>query len=101
MTRVGPGPPASPIVPRRPAADGVVLSTAMARSSDVRLGAERVRVGPWRGSDHIGLINPIGGQRPPSEALVLEACRVLAERGYHEALTGALAPDERRGFVAA
>jgi ribosomal protein S18 acetylase RimI-like enzyme len=39
--------------------------------------------------------------RPPSAALVRHACAVLADRGYREVLTAALAEPERAGFLAA
>ena len=39
--------------------------------------------------------------RPPSAAIVRQACVVLAERGFREVLTAALAESERTGFVAA
>ena len=39
--------------------------------------------------------------RPPSAALVREACEVLARRGFREVLTAALAPAERGGFLSA
>ncbi|MBW8827488.1 MAG: GNAT family N-acetyltransferase [Acidobacteria bacterium] len=71
----------------------------MARSGEVRLGSERVRVGPWRGSDQVGLITPMGGAAAASEAIVQKACRTLVAGGYIEMLTGALAADERRGFI--
>lgn len=58
-----------------------------------------MRVGPWRGSDRIGLITPLEGPRPATAAIVERACAVLSERGFAEALTGALAPEERRGFI--
>lgn len=77
----------------------------MRRVDEVRRGAERLRLGPWRGGGsggegRVALVAP-GGPNPPGEALVREACAVLARRGYREALTGALAPPEQDGFLAA
>jgi len=66
----------------------------------VRRGGERLRVGAWRGDESIAYMAP-ATDRPPSAALVREACTVLAQRGYREVLTAALAPAERAGFLAA
>lgn len=66
---------------------------------EVRRGAERLRVGAWRGDGSIAYVAPLT-DRPPSAALVRHACEVLAERGYREVLTAALAATERAGFVA-
>jgi ribosomal protein S18 acetylase RimI-like enzyme len=69
--------------------------------AQIGAGSERLRVGPWRGSDDVGLISLVAGPMPPSLGLVRQACDELARRGYHEALTGALAPEERPAFEAA
>jgi ribosomal protein S18 acetylase RimI-like enzyme len=67
---------------------------------EVRRGAERLRVGAWRGDGSIAYVAPVT-DRPPSAALVRHACSVLAGRGYREVLTAALAEPERAGFLAA
>jgi ribosomal protein S18 acetylase RimI-like enzyme len=67
---------------------------------EVRRGSERLRVGAWRGDGSVAYVAPVT-DRPPSAALVRHACVVLAERGYREVLTAALAPPERAGFLAA
>ena len=67
---------------------------------EVRRGAERLRVGPWRGDHSVAYVAP-ATERPPSAAIVRHACEVLAARGYREVLTAALAAPERVGFVAA
>jgi ribosomal protein S18 acetylase RimI-like enzyme len=67
---------------------------------EVRRGAERLRVGTWRGDGSVAYVAPMT-DRPPSAALVRHACVVLAERGYLEVLTAALAEPERVGFLAA
>jgi ribosomal protein S18 acetylase RimI-like enzyme len=67
---------------------------------EVRRGAERLRVGTWRGDGSVAYVAPVT-DRPPSAALVRHACVVLAERGYLEVLTAALAEPERVGFLAA
>ena len=67
---------------------------------EVRRGAERLRVGAWRGDGSVAYVAPMT-DRAPSAALVRHACTVLAERGYREVLTAALAENERAGFLAA
>jgi ribosomal protein S18 acetylase RimI-like enzyme len=67
---------------------------------EVRRGSERLRVGAWRGDGSVAYVAPVT-ERPPSAALVRHACTVLAERGYREVLTAALAAPERAGFLAA
>jgi ribosomal protein S18 acetylase RimI-like enzyme len=67
---------------------------------EVRRGAERLRVGPWRGDHSVAYMAP-ATERPPSAAMVRHACSVLADRGYREILTAALSEPERAGFVAA
>ena len=66
---------------------------------EVRRGAERLRVGVWRGDDSIAYVAPLT-DRPPSAAMVRHACDVLAMRGYREILTAALTEHERAGFLA-
>lgn len=69
-------------------------------SSDVlRLGAERIRVGPWRSTDGWGLVAPLGTNRPPSMAAVERALEELRARGYSVAVTPALAAHEQATFV--
>ena len=67
---------------------------------EVRRGAERLRVGAWRGDGSIAYVAPVT-DRPPSAAMVRHACEILATRGYREVLTAALAERERTGFLAA
>jgi ribosomal protein S18 acetylase RimI-like enzyme len=67
---------------------------------EVRRGSERLRVGAWRGDGSVAYVAPVT-ERPPSAALVRHACTVLADRGYREVLTAALAEPERTGFLAA
>lgn len=69
-------------------------------ADEVRRGGERLRVGAWRGDGSVAYVAP-ATDRPPSAALVREACTVLAQRGYREVLTAALAATERPGFLAA
>lgn len=67
---------------------------------EVRRGSERLRVGTWRGDGSVAYVAPVT-ERPPSASLVRHACVVLAERGFREILTAALAENERGGFIAA
>jgi ribosomal protein S18 acetylase RimI-like enzyme len=67
---------------------------------EVRRGAERLRVGTWRGDGSVAYVAPVT-ERPPSATIVRHACEVLAMRGYREILTAALAEPERAGFLAA
>lgn len=66
-----------------------------------RRGEERLRVGPWRGHDDVAYISPVPDSPPPSATLVGRCLGRLAEMGYREAVTGALAPREQVGFLAA
>jgi ribosomal protein S18 acetylase RimI-like enzyme len=66
---------------------------------EVRRGAERLRVGVWRGDDSIAYVAPVT-DRAPSAPMVRHACEVLARRGFREVLTAALTEQERVGFVA-
>jgi ribosomal protein S18 acetylase RimI-like enzyme len=66
---------------------------------EVRRGAERLRIGVWRGDDSVAYLAPLT-DRPPSAAMVRHACDVLAQRGFHEILTAALTEHERAGFLA-
>jgi ribosomal protein S18 acetylase RimI-like enzyme len=66
---------------------------------EIRRGAERLRVGVWRGDDSIAYIAPLT-DRVPSAAMVRHACEVLQRRGFREVLTAALTEHERGGFLA-
>jgi ribosomal protein S18 acetylase RimI-like enzyme len=72
----------------------------MGRRDELRRGAERVKIGSWRGSHDVGLVTPLSGPLSPGRELIQRACAELVRRGYREALTGALADDELRGFEA-
>jgi ribosomal protein S18 acetylase RimI-like enzyme len=66
---------------------------------EVRRGAERLRVGVWRGDDSIAYVAPLT-DRAASAPMVRHACEVLARRGFRVVLTAALTEHERVGFVA-
>lgn len=67
----------------------------------VTYGRERARIGPWNGDDAVGLVAPQPGGPPASAALVRRCLERLAGAGFTRAVTGALGPDEQRGFLAA
>ena len=67
----------------------------------VRLGADRLRVGPWRGDTAIAYIAPLADGAPAAADAVRRGCSVLAGRGFHAAITAALGPAESRGFIEA
>lgn len=64
-------------------------------------GTERVRTGTWRGRAGIAYLAPVPGSPPPSPSFLDRCVESLAVRGYGEVITGALAPAEQRGFLAA
>jgi ribosomal protein S18 acetylase RimI-like enzyme len=67
----------------------------------VRWGADRLRVGPWRGDTQIAYVAPLADGAPAAVDAVRRCCSVLAERGYRRAITAALGPAESRGFIEA
>ena len=64
-------------------------------------GAERVRAGTWRGREGVAYLAPVPGAPAPSPGFVQRCVASLAERGFVEVITGALAPSEQRGFLSA
>lgn len=67
----------------------------------VRWGAERLRIGPWRGDERIAYVAPVAETPPSSASMVQRCCHVLAGQGYVEVVTGALGHPEQQGFLAA
>lgn len=67
----------------------------------LRRGSERLRVGPWRGQREVAYLTPVPDSTPPSPTLVEHCVAQLSTMGYREAVTGALAPAEQVGFLAA
>ncbi|HZN13674.1 MAG TPA: GNAT family N-acetyltransferase [Acidimicrobiales bacterium] len=67
----------------------------------IAVGAERARTGPWRGDQLVALLTPVPDAPIPSAAFVRRCLSVLADRGYRRVVTGALAPAEQAGFLAA
>jgi ribosomal protein S18 acetylase RimI-like enzyme len=67
----------------------------------VRWGTGRLRVGPWRGDEHVAYLAPVGDGPAPTPDTVRRAVAGLAGRGYTEAVTAALGPLEAQGFLLA
>lgn len=67
----------------------------------VRIGAGRLRVGPWRGDERVAYLAPVGEGPAPSEDAVRRCCDELAARGYLEVVTAALGHVEAHGFLLA
>lgn len=67
----------------------------------ITVGAERARTGPWRGDQFVALLTPLPDAPLPSAAFIRRCLSVLGDRGYRRVVTGALAPAEQAGFLAA
>lgn len=67
----------------------------------VRLGADRLRVGPWRGDHRVAYIAPLAEGAPAAADAVRRCCDLLARRGFSEAITAALGAAESSGFLEA
>lgn len=78
-----------------------VASRAMPRLRVVRWGAERVRVGSWRGDQGLAYLAPVAETPPASTTIVRHCCVLLAGQGYREVVTGALGRREQQGFLQA
>jgi ribosomal protein S18 acetylase RimI-like enzyme len=71
----------------------------MSRLDTVQWGADRLRVGPWRGDRSVAYLAPAPSQPPTTDGL--ERClRLLPQQGYRSALTSALNPAEQQPFLA-
>jgi ribosomal protein S18 acetylase RimI-like enzyme len=71
----------------------------MSRIDTVQWGADRLRVGPWRGDPSVAYLAPAAG-RPPSDQGVADCLASLEHRGFTGALTAALGPAEQSVFLA-
>ncbi len=63
-------------------------------------GRERARAGPWRGDGHVAYLAPLPYDPPPSADFLLRCLDQLADRGYTQVITSALAGSEQRPFLA-
>lgn len=64
-------------------------------------GGQKLRVGPFRGDEHIAYIAPLPDGPAPNTEAVRRCCAVLAERGYEAVVTAALGVSESHGFLTA
>jgi ribosomal protein S18 acetylase RimI-like enzyme len=69
----------------------------MSRIDTVQWGAERLRVGPWRGDPAIAYVAPASG-RSPSDQTMADCLSTLRAQGYQGVITSALTPAEQRVF---
>jgi ribosomal protein S18 acetylase RimI-like enzyme len=70
----------------------------MTRLDTVQWGADRLRVGPWRGDHRVAYVAPAPG-RPPDAASIRQCVAELHDHGYESVLTSALSPAEQRPFL--
>ena len=73
----------------------------MSRPDLRRYGADRLRVGPWRGDARVAYVAPAPEAPPPTVDAVRRCLEELGGAGYTEAVTAALAPGEQAAFAAA
>jgi hypothetical protein len=69
----------------------------MTRLDTAQWGADRLRVGPWRGDHRIAYLAPTPGN-PPGTATIRDCVSGLRRDGYVSVLTSALSPSEQRLF---
>lgn len=84
-----------------PRTGSVSTPSRLVQPNLVQVGADRFRVLPWQGDETVALMSPVPGDRPPPPSAIHECVELLARRGVQRVVTGALAPPEVHGFVAA
>ena len=67
----------------------------------IRWGDQCARTGPWRTDASVAFLMPATDAPPPSSEFLGRCLGLLAERGFQSVVTGALAPEEQRGFLEA
>ena len=67
----------------------------------IRWGTECVRTGPWRTDASVAFVSPVTDAPPPSGEFVRRCLGLLSESGFQSVVTGALSPEEQRGFLEA
>lgn len=67
----------------------------------VRLGDDRLRIGPWRGSRDVAYVAPIPEGHAPTSNAVRRLLDVLVGRGYREVVTAALRQNDAQVFLRA
>lgn len=76
-------------------------SSARRLGKVVRWGREMARVGPWRADGSVALLVPVPDGAPLSADFVRRCLGLLEGQGFRRVITGALSPDEQRGFLGA
>lgn len=66
----------------------------------VEVDGQRLRAGPWRGSDGAAYLAPLAGGPLPDPGVVRRCLDDLAAHGYASVLTAALPPEEQAPFLA-
>lgn len=64
----------------------------------IQRGAERARLGPWRGDPETAHLAPAPGSSALSHTFVEHCAARAAMAGYKRMVSGALSPSERNGF---
>jgi [ribosomal protein S18]-alanine N-acetyltransferase len=67
----------------------------------VEWGAERARVGRWRGDSRTAYLSPVPEGPPPSADFLRRCADTLTVRGFERVVTPALSPAEQRPFLQA
>jgi ribosomal protein S18 acetylase RimI-like enzyme len=67
----------------------------------IRWGDQSVRTGPWRSGCAVAFLIPVTDAPAPSGEFVRRCLALLAEQGFEQVITGALAPEEQAGFLEA
>ena len=73
----------------------------MAQPDLIHVGTDRFRVLPWQGNGGVALVSPVPGDRPPPADAIRDCIALLAGRGVHQVVTGALTQPELSGFLGA
>ncbi len=76
-------------------------SSARRLGKVVRWGRESARIGPWRADGSVAFFVPVADGSPPSAEFVRRCLELLEVQGFQRVITGALSPDEQRGFLEA
>jgi ribosomal protein S18 acetylase RimI-like enzyme len=74
-------------------------SSARRLGKVVRWGRESARIGPWRADGSVAFFVPLVDGSPPSPEFVRRCLELLEAQGFRRVITGALAPEEQRGFL--
>jgi len=72
-----------------------------ALGNTIRWGKESARTGPWPADGTVAFLVPVPDGATPSAEFVRRCLGLLAQQGFQRVVTGALSPDEQRGFLEA